>query len=124
MKRMAEIPSGRAASLAPEFIESRDNRWLKWFRAALAGDAVRPRGETQEKEAEIAAVEGARLVRTALRSGVEIVALLLSETGAKHLNGLAPLIPPEARLLRTTDRLFAAVSGTETPQGIAALIRP
>lgn len=29
-----------------------------------------------------------------------------------------------ARLLRTTDRLFAFASGTETPQGVAALVRP
>jgi TrmH family RNA methyltransferase len=124
MKRMAEIPSGRALPLVPEFIESRDNRWLKRFRAALAGDAQRTRGEAPETQGEIAGVEGARLVETALRSGVEILALLGSETGAKYLARLVPLIPPEARLLRTTDRLFSAVSGTETPQGIAALIRP
>jgi RNA methyltransferase, TrmH family len=125
MKRMAETRSGRAAQpRLSESIESRENRWLKRFRAALVGDAVGHRGESGHIEGEIAGVEGARLVETALRSGVEVVAVLFSETGAKHISRLALWIPPEARLLRTTDRLFASASGTETPQGVAALVRP
>ena len=63
-------------------------------------------------------------METALRSSVEILAVLFSDTGAKHMRRLPPWIPPEARLLRTTDRLFAFASGTETPQGVAALVRP
>lgn len=121
MKRMAEMRSGRAAPpRLSESIESRENRWLKRFRASLSGDTLR-RGEVSE---EIAGVEGARLVETALRSGVEILAVLFSDSGAKHISRLERWIPPEARLLRTTDRLFASASGTETPQGIAALVRP
>ena len=34
------------------------------------------------------------------------------------------LIPNGARILCTTDRLFAQIPGTEAPQGIAALVRP
>jgi TrmH family RNA methyltransferase len=125
MKRMAEMRSGRAAPpRLSESIESRENRWLKSFRAALAGDAVGRRGESGEHQGEIAGVEGSRLVETALRSGVEILAMLFSETGAKQISRFAPWIPREARLLRTTDRLFASASGTETPQGVAALVRP
>ncbi len=30
---------------------------------------------------------------------------------------------PRSRILRTTDKLFASVAGTETPQGVAALFR-
>lgn len=120
MKRMAEMRPGRAAPpRLSESIESRENRWLKRFRAVLSAAAVRS-GEAEE----IAGVEGVRLVETALRSGVEILAVLFGETGAKHISRLAPWIPPEARLLRTSDRLFASASGTETPQGIAALVRP
>lgn len=139
MKRIAEMRGGRAAgspacagfahagvSGAPvrlsESIESRENRWLKRFRVALSGDAPH-RGESSEL-GEIAGVEGARLVQSALRSGVEILAVLFSETGAKQISRLARWIPAEARLLRTSDRLFASVSGTETPQGVAALVRP
>lgn len=121
MKRMAEMRSGRAAPpRLSESIESRENRWLKRFRASLAGDTLR-RGDGSE---EVAGVEGARLVETALRSAVEILAVLFSDGGAKHISRLERWIPPEARLLRTTDRLFGSASGTETPQGIAALVRP
>jgi RNA methyltransferase, TrmH family len=124
MKRMAEMRPGRAVA-APhlsESIESRENRWLKRFRLALSGDAAR-RHDDDESEG-IAGVEGARLVETALRSGVEILAVLFSETGARYVPRLQPWIPAGARLLRSNDRLFAFASGTETPQGIAALVRP
>jgi RNA methyltransferase, TrmH family len=136
MKRMAEMRPGRAAPpRVSESIESRENRWLKRFRAGLSGEPLRVRaGESLRRgesspiqgqiQGEIAGVEGARLVETALRSGVEILAILFGETGAKHIAKLEPWIPAEARLLRTTDRLFASASGTETPQGIAALVRP
>jgi RNA methyltransferase, TrmH family len=125
MKRMAEMRQGRAAPVRfSESIESRENRWLKRFRAALSGDTAPHRGENSDPAGGIAGIEGARLVESALRSGVEILAVLFSETGAKQISRLSPSIPPEARLLRTTDRLFSSVSGTETPQGIAALVRP
>ena len=133
MKLLAELRPGRAAPPVSESIESRENRWLKRFRAALSGESsrgasARPRGEPSSNQAlpegEIAGIEGARLVETALHSGAEILALLFSDTGAKHIARLGPLIPREARVLRTTDRLFAFASGTETPQGVAALVRP
>ncbi len=133
MKRMAALRAGRAAPPFSESIESRENRWLKRFRAALSGESsragasARPRAGSSTQafpKAEIAGVEGARLVETALHSGAEILALLFSDTGAKHMRRLQPSIPPGARLLRTTDRLFAFASGTETPQGVAALVRP
>jgi TrmH family RNA methyltransferase len=137
MKRMAEMRAVRAAPPFSESIESRENRWLKRFRAALSGDSSRggasagPRAGSSTQalpedplQAEIAGVEGARLVETALHSGAEILALLFSDTGAKHMRRLQSSIPPDARLLRTTDRLFAFASGTETPQGVAALVRP
>jgi TrmH family RNA methyltransferase len=104
-----------------EAITSRDNRWLKRFRAALAGETAR--GPSAAGEA-LVGVEGARLVEAALRSGVEIVALLVSEAGQRHLERMKVLFPAEACVLRTTDRLFAQVAATEAPQGIAALVRP
>ena len=125
MKRMAEMRQGRAAPVRlSETIESRENRWLKRFRATLSGDTAAHRSETSDPKGEIAGVEGVRLVESALRSGVDIIAVLFSETGAKQISRLSTWIPPEARLLRTSDRLFASVSGTETPQGVAALVRP
>ena len=107
------------ASRVPELITSRDNRWLKQFRAAFAGEKPRAPGSSA---AEIVAVEGPHLVETALRAGIQIAAVLVSETGARHIPALAEWIPESARLLATSDRLFAQVAATETPQGIAALV--
>jgi TrmH family RNA methyltransferase len=95
-------------------ISSRDNKWLKRFRACLGGDEVRDG---------IVGVEGMRLVEAALSSGLSAEALLVSASGAQHLARLAGLIAPEARILRTTDRLFAGVADTQTPQGVAALVQ-
>ncbi len=103
---------------ALEPITSRDNRWLKRFHAALAGE---PRRRSDE---EIVGVEGVRLVETVLRSGVEIIALLASSAGRRHLETLSPWVPPTTRILTASDRLFGHVAATEAPQGIAALVRP
>jgi TrmH family RNA methyltransferase len=111
---MTATPDRRASARVPESIASRDNRWLKQFRAALTG----------EHPGELAGIEGARLVETALRSGVEVSAVLVSESGERHLERLRQWIPSSARILRTADRLFAYAAATEAPQGIAALVRP
>lgn len=99
-----------------ERLASRENRWLKRFRAALEG----PR----DKDGAPVGVEGPRLVEEALRSGLTVEALLLSDSGERHLARLKSLIPPGLRVLRTSDRFFASVAGTETPQGIALLAEP
>lgn len=96
-------------------ITSRDNRWLKRFRSALAGDEIVDG---------IVGVEGVRLVEAALASGLPVDALLISESGERHLARLAALLLPNMRVLHTTDRLFEAVAATQTPQGIAALVLP
>jgi TrmH family RNA methyltransferase len=96
-------------------IESRENRWLKRFRAALEGRA--------EKDGSCLGVEGPRLVEEALRSELPVEALLVAESGERHLARLKTLLPAALRVLRTSDRLFASVAGTETPQGIALLAK-
>ena len=102
-------------------ITSRDNKWLKAFRAALRGsgpDTGEPVG-----------VEGPKLVEEAVRAGLEAEALLVSESGERELERILlaasesdPGIPC-SRILRTSDKLFASVAGTEAPQGVAALFR-
>jgi RNA methyltransferase, TrmH family len=99
-----------------ERLESRDNRWLKRFRAALQ--------ERPGEQGSAIGVEGPRLMEEALRSGLETEALLVADSGEKHLARLRGLIPSGVLVLRTSDRLFASVAGTETPQGIALLVAP
>ena len=110
-----------AQRLSEEPITSRENKWLKIFRAALRG--------TGPAESEPIGVEGPKLVADALRSGLQAEALLVSEAGEADLEGILRAASeseagiPRSRVMRTTDKLFASVAGTETPQGVAALFR-
>jgi TrmH family RNA methyltransferase len=122
--RTASRP-GKIGNVQPnvllDAITSRDNKWLKTFRAALQG--------TGPRAAEAVGVEGPKLIEDAVRSGLEIEALLVSDTGERELErilraaGETDAGIPRSRILRTTDKLFAGVAGTEAPQGVAALFR-
>jgi TrmH family RNA methyltransferase len=96
-------------------IASRENRWLKRFRTALSGE----RGDDG-----IVGVEGVRLVEAAMGSGLPVEALLISDSGARHLSRVSPVLASDVPVLQTSDKLFAGVADTRTPQGIAALVRP
>jgi RNA methyltransferase, TrmH family len=104
-----------------DVITSRDNKWLKQFRAALRG--------TGPRDGEMIGVEGPKLVEEALRSGLEAESLLVSEAGEREAGRILDAASdsvagiPRSRVLRTTNKLFEGVSGTEAPQGVAALFR-
>ena len=108
--------------MAQDAITSRDNKWIKAFRAALQ-DHHGP------KEGHALGVEGTKLVEDALASGLEAEALLVSASGEDELGrileaaGQSQAGISSRRIFRTTDKLFASISGTEAPQGVAALFR-
>ena len=64
---------GEAGGGASGVITSKDNKWIKTFRAALLGGG--PKGE------EPIALEGPKLVEDAFRAGLEAEALLVSASG-------------------------------------------
>jgi RNA methyltransferase, TrmH family len=115
MARSSGSALRKANRAAASLITSRENRWLKRFRAALSGE---------REDGGSVGLEGVRLVEAALGSGLPVEALLLSESGARHLPRLAPVLVKDVPILRTTDKLFAGVADTRTPQGVAALVRP
>jgi TrmH family RNA methyltransferase len=102
-------------------IMSKDNKWLKLFRTALSG--------TGPGEGEFIGVEGPKLVEEAVRSGLEAEALLISATGERELEqilraaGESDAGISRDRVLKTSDKMFESVAGTEAPQGVAALFR-
>jgi len=104
----------REKPLSGMLITSRENHWLKVFRAALRS----PRPEENR-----IALEGPHLVAEAIRSGLRIEAILASGSGERHLPALERELHPPTLVLRTSDGLFDTVADTETPQGIAALAR-
>jgi RNA methyltransferase, TrmH family len=106
----------RARSSEPRtaLITSRENHWLKTFRAALRS--------TKPEDNRIA-LEGPHLVAEAIRSGLRIEAILSSASGERHLPALQRELDHPTLILRTTDKLFDSLASSETPQGIAALAR-
>ncbi|MGH9689799.1 MAG: TrmH family RNA methyltransferase [Candidatus Acidiferrales bacterium] len=117
-------PSSRGRSggeKRPDIIISRDNKWLKLFRGALRGAGLR--------DGEPIGVEGPKLVEEAFLAGLEAEALLVSEAGEREIERILQAASeseagiPRGRIFRTTDKMFASVGGTETPQGVAALFR-
>src|SRR6202453_2678341 len=111
---MAEHPTA-------DVITSRENRWVKLFRAGLRGTG--PSGDGA------IAVEGPKLIEDALRHGLEAEAVLVSDSGERHLENILRAASDSesgiarSRVLRTTDKIFESASGTEAPQGVAALFR-
>jgi len=120
-RRPQHTPPMRERDIHSDVITSRDNKWLKKFRAALCG--------TGPDHDEPIGVEGPKLIADAVRCGLETEALLVSNAGEGHLEQLLRAAAetesgvPRSRVLRTTDKLFASVAGTEAPQGVAALFR-
>jgi RNA methyltransferase, TrmH family len=118
-------PAGKSGSggreVRAEIITSRENRWLKMFRTALRG--------TGPAEGDPLGVEGTKLIEDAVRSGLEAEALLVSDAGERDLARILQAAResetgiPTLRILRTTDKLFDGISGTDAPQGVAALFR-
>src|SRR6202789_1012702 len=111
---MAEHPTA-------DVITSRENRWVKLFRAGLRGTG--PSGD------EAIAVEGPKLIEDALRHGLEAEAVWVSDSGERHLENILRAASDSesgiarSRVLRTTDKIFEGLCGTESPQGVAALFR-
>jgi RNA methyltransferase, TrmH family len=111
----------RMAQDAADVITSRDNRWVKMFRAGL-------RGAGPVKD-EAIAVEGPKLIEDALRYGLEANAVMVSESAERHMEPILRAASASdagisrSRVFRTTDKIFESMSGTEAPQGVAALFR-
>jgi RNA methyltransferase, TrmH family len=111
----------RTAQDAADVITSRDNRWVKMFRAGLRGAG--PAAD------ESIAVEGPKLIEDALRHGLEAEAVMVSESAERHMEPILRAASASdagiarSRVFRTTDKIFESMSGTEAPQGVAALFR-
>lgn len=110
-----------AESDSSMMLTSRENKWLKKFRAALRG--------TGPETGEPVAVEGPKWVIEGVRSGLKLEALLVSDAGEPALEEILRAAAgsetgiPRTRIFRTTEKLFSGVAGTETPQGVAALFK-
>ena len=92
-------------------ITSRANPRVKQLRAAFAGNARLADG--------LFAIEGENLIREAIRSGIVLRTLFVSEHAS-----LRDELPLNVEAIRLADDIFASTVDTQSPQGIAALIEP
>ena len=105
----------------PGLITSRDNKWVTLFRSVLQGSGA--------SERDLIGIEGPKFVEEALRSGLEAEALMVSATGEREIGRILGVSSESdtgirrERIFRTSDKIFDTLTGTETPQGVAALFR-
>ena len=96
-------------------IEGRHNSAVKELRQAFA------RAERTESGA--CAIEGVRILEEAIRSGLRLQAVFFSESAQPKAERLLPQIGSHVETLLLPDALFASAVPSESPQGVAALVR-
>lgn len=112
-KPRGEEEAAVEARLRP--VESRQNALVKELRQAFA--------KGQPTEQGVIAIEGLRIIEEAIRSGLRFQAMFFSESGRSHAARLLPQISSHAEVLLLPDRVFLSAVSTETPQGVAALVK-
>src|SRR5215469_3584359 len=96
-------------------VDSRQNARVKQLRRAFAEATPNEQGEI--------AVEGMHLVEEAIRSGLRLGTVFLSESARERAHGLLPQLSAHTEALLLPDNVFASAVPTDTPQGVAALVR-
>jgi len=96
-------------------IEGRHNALLKVLRQAFAHAELTEEGDC--------AIEGVRIVEEAIRSGLRFRAIFFRESAQNRAQRILPQIGAHVETLLVPDRLFDGAVPSETPQGVAALVR-
>jgi TrmH family RNA methyltransferase len=96
-------------------LEGRHNPLVKELRRAFANGDLTPDGHC--------AIEGLRIVEEAIRSGLRFRAVFFRNSAAQRADRLLPQMAAYVEMLVLPDKLFAAAVPSETPQGVAALVR-
>jgi TrmH family RNA methyltransferase len=94
-----------------DVISSRANARVKQLRAAFQGHARLSGG--------MVAIEGDHLLEEALRSGMVLKTVFVSEG-----REVPKIVPRGVEVMRLTDEVFESVVETQSPQGVAALMVP
>jgi TrmH family RNA methyltransferase len=96
-------------------IQSRQNARVKELRRAFAEAIPNAEGEV--------AVEGMHIVEEAIRSGLRFSTVFFSESAKERTHRVLPQLPVQTETLLLPDEVFASAVPSETPQGVAALLR-
>jgi TrmH family RNA methyltransferase len=107
--------SGHHAQRRLRRIEGRHNATLKELRQAFA--------RSERTEDGDCAIEGVRIVEEAIRSGLRFRAVFFRESAQNQAERILPQIGAQVETFLLPDRLFDGAVPSETPQGVAALVR-
>jgi TrmH family RNA methyltransferase len=96
-------------------IEGRHNPLVKQLRQAFSRAELTESGDC--------AIEGLRILEEAIRSGLRSSAVFFRESAQDRAERLLPQIGAHVETLLLPDRLFDSLIPSESPQGVAALVR-
>jgi RNA methyltransferase, TrmH family len=96
-------------------IEGKHNLLVKELRQAFNRGELTASGEC--------AIEGFRILDEAIRSGLRLRAVFVSASGQDRAARVLPQIGAQVETVLVPDKLFASVVPSESPQGIASLVR-
>jgi TrmH family RNA methyltransferase len=96
-------------------IEGRHNSLVKQLRQAFSRAELTEAGDC--------AIEGLRILEEAIRSGLRFSAVFFRESAQDRAERLLPQIGAQVETLLLPDNLFDSLVPSESPQGVAALVR-
>jgi TrmH family RNA methyltransferase len=96
-------------------IEGRHNALVKQLRQAFSRAERTDDGDC--------AIEGLRIIEEAIRSGLRFSAVFFRESDQERAERVLPQIGAHVETLLLPDKLFDSLVPSETPQGVAALVR-
>jgi len=96
-------------------IEGRHNPLVKQLRQAFSRSELTEAGDC--------AIEGLRILEEAIRSGLRFSAVFFRESAPDRAERLLPQIGAQVETLLLPDKLFDSLVPSESPQGVAALVR-
>jgi TrmH family RNA methyltransferase len=96
-------------------IEGRHNPLVKRLREAFSRAELTETGDC--------AIEGLRILEEAIRSGLRFSAVFFRESAQDRAERLLPQIGAQVETLLLPDKLFDSLVPSESPQGVAALVR-
>ena len=96
-------------------IQSAQNARVKELRRAFGEAAPNAHGEI--------AVEGMHLLEEAIRSGLRCTTVFFSESARERVHKLVPQLSAHTETLLLPEKVFAGAVPSESPQGMAALVR-
>src|SRR3954465_1927286 len=107
------MPDHAQTRLRP--VTSAQNKQVKDLRMAFS------RGELTDEGH--AAIGSGGALEEAIRSGLKFRAVFFSESGKARADRLLPQLGSHVETLLLPDQVFASAVDTETPQGVAALVK-